>query len=213
MILRQDRGMELNFKNAVILSLVIHAAIMLSSYHEPVFSSERIKHDEIIVDYIPSAEPKKKEVIKQEIKTISVDTPKVNLAPKIEMKPAVSAFAEAKSLQEKKTSDELAIKQARITSTKDYISYYQLIREKIRQKLKNRYRSYYGEGDVGLIFSLRSDGSLINSAVVPTALMCNGTLIDTAIMSLKDAAPFASFPKALTLPQMSFTLTVSFKKR
>ena len=205
--------MELNFKNAVILSIIIHAAIMLPLYRPPVFKAERIKHDDIIVDYISGVEPKKIEVVKQETEAISVDTPKINLTQKIEMKPAASASPKANAAQQKEISDELAIKQARIKSTKDYISYYQLIREKIRQALKNRYRSYYGEGDVCLIFVLRSNGVLISASADPKASTRNRTLIDTAIQSLKEAAPFASFPKAITLPQMSFTLTVSFKKQ
>lgn len=213
MILQHNRGMELNFKNAVILSIVIHAAIMLFIYHAPVIKAERIKPKEIVVDFIPSVEPKKIEITKQETKAISVDTPKINLTQKIDMKPVANASPEIKAAQQKEISDELAVKQARIKSTKDYISYYQLIREKIRRSLKSRYRSYYGEGDVCLIFSLSSDGSLISSAADPCASTRDGTLVDTAIRSLKDAAPFARFPKALTLPQMSFTVTVSFKKQ
>ncbi|MBU1037768.1 MAG: hypothetical protein KJ994_01825 [Candidatus Omnitrophica bacterium] len=214
MILRHDRGMELNLRNAVILSLVIHAAIVISLYYTPVLRVARIEHKEIVVDFVASVEPKKIEITRQETKAISVDTPKVNLTQKIDMKPVFAgASSEINDEQQKEISDELAAKQARIKSTHDYINYYQLIREKIRRSLKSRYRSYYGEGDVSLIFSLRSDGSLISSAVDPVASISDDTLVDTAIRSLKDAAPFARFPKTLTLPQMSFTVTVSFKKQ
>lgn len=214
MILRHDRGMELNFKNAVILSLVIHAAIVISLYHTPALMVERIEHKEIIMDFIASVEPKKIEIARQETKAISVDTPKVNLTQKIDVKPVVAgASSEINAAQQKEISDELAAKQTRIKSTKDYINYYQLIREKIRRALKSRYRSYYGEGDVCLIFILRSDGRLISIAADPEASTRDRVLVDTAIRSLKDAAPFVRFPKALALPQMSFTVTVSFKKQ
>lgn len=209
MTLPYNRGMELNFKNAVILSMIIHAVIILSL---PVFKAERIKHNKIIIDYIPSVEPKKTEITRQETRAMSVDTPKINLAPKVEMKPAASVSPETSAARQKEILNELAMKQARIKSTKDYISYYQLIREKIRQKLKNKYRSYYNEGDVCLVFVLRSDGALLSAAADPERSVRDRTLIDTAVQSLKEAAPFAPFPKALTLPQMSFTLTVSFKK-
>ena len=205
--------MELNFRNAVILSIVIHAAFIHSMYRSPAHEVERVKRDEIIVEYIPKTEPEKIREVKKEVKAISVDTPKINLAPKVKMKPSTDAAAKSNVERQKEVSDELAIKQARVKSTKDYISYYQLIREKIRQKLKNRCRSYYGEGDVGLIFTLSSDGTLISSAVDPSVSTRESALVDAAIHSLKDAAPFAGFPKALDLPQMSFTLTVSFKKR
>ncbi len=208
-----NRGMELNFKNAVILSIVIHAAIIMSIYHAPVFNAERIKPKEIVVDFIPSVEPKKIDITNQETKAISVDTPKINLTQKTDMKPVASASPEIKATQQKEISDELAVKQARIKSTKDYISYYQLIREKIRRSLKSRYRSYYGEGDVGLIFTLSSNGTLISSTVDPSVSTHESALVNAAIQSLKDAAPFARFPKALTLPRMSFTVTVSFKRQ
>lgn len=201
--------MELNFKNAVILSMVIHAAVILSL---PVFKAERMKRDTIIVDYIPSVEPKKTEAVRQEAKAVSPDTPKIDLAPKIDVKSAESASSDTNAARQRDIPDELAVKQARIMSTKDYISYYQLIREKIRRKLKDRYRSYHSEGDVSLVFVLRSDGALVSAAADPQSSTNDRTLIDTAIQSLREAAPFAPFPKALTLPQMSFTLTVSFKK-
>lgn len=220
MALLYNSGMELNFKNAVILSVIIHAAVMLPFYSSPVLKDDRIKHDKMIVDYIHIVRPKKIEVTRQKSKAISaiamsVDTPKINLAPKIEMKPDVSAPPKANAAQQKKISAELAVKQARIRSTKDYVNYYQLIREKVRQKLKDRYRSYYGEGDISLVFDLRADGLLISVSAAPDAGAPprDQALLDIAIQSLKEASPFDPFPRALALPQMSFTLTISFRKK
>ncbi|MFH1190520.1 MAG: hypothetical protein V1682_07540 [Candidatus Omnitrophota bacterium] len=196
--------MYMTLKEAVMISVLIHSAVFIPVYGKDIPAAIRHKKESITVDYIKYKEPER----------ITRDTGRTEIVPKVEMKrqenpPVVKAPVDSA----KAASDALAAKQAKIVSTGDYINYYQLIREKIRRSLKDRYRNYYGEGDVCLVFSLGSDGSLITSAADPAASTQDGRLIDIALRSLKDASPFASFPKALTLPQMSFTLTVSFKRR
>lgn len=196
--------MHITFKEAVIISIVIHSAVILPLSGKKIPPRTVRQKDSITVDYIKY----------KEAETKTPETPKVEVSPKVEMKAAVKPPAEkspAKSAKD--AADALAAKQARIMSTKDYVNYYQLIREKIRQRLKARYRSYYNEGDVSLVFVLRSDGALVSAAADPERSVRDRALIDTAVQSLREAAPFAPFPKALTLPQMSFTLTVSFKKQ
>jgi len=169
----------------------------------------------MIVDYIAIKEPKDTKPAPKEKKPIVVETPKAELSPEILIAPSKANPGAVKSGINKDASRELAIKQARIMSTKYYVNYYQLIREKVRQRLKDKYRSYYGEGDVSLVFDLRADGSLISVKAAPDtdAPARDPVLLDMAIQSLREAAPFAPFPRALSLPRMSFTLTVSFKKQ
>ncbi|MCX5678276.1 MAG: hypothetical protein NTY76_04120 [Candidatus Omnitrophica bacterium] len=196
--------MHITLKEAIVISIFIHSAIFLPLSGKNIPPTHVVhKKDSIIVDYIKYKEPEAK----------IPETPKIEVTPKVEMKQSINAPADkAPAKTEKNNTDALAAKQAKIMSTKDYVNYYQLIREKIRRKLKERYRGYYNEGDVCLVFVLRSDGVLISAAASPEISTRDRTLIDTAIQSLKEAAPFTPFPKALTLPQMSFTLTVSFKK-
>jgi len=208
-----NRGMGISFKNAVMISIVIHAAVMLSLYRAPAFKTEQVRRDNVMVDYIPAEEPKKTDTSSREVKAVSVETPKVELPPKVEVKPIADAAPEADAVKQKEISDALARKQAEIRSTKDYINYYQLIREKIRSRLKDNYRPQFGEGDVSLLFVLASNGSLVSSDVDLPSSSPKRLLRNIALMSLKDSAPFEPFPKAVSLPKMSFTVTVTFKKQ
>ncbi len=108
-------------------------------------------------------------------------------------------------------SSGLAEKQAEVKSTQDYINYFQLIRDMIRQRLKTNYRNLYKEGDVNLNFILYSTGSLA-SVKIDSGSTPDSTLVDIATRSIKEVSPFPAFPKAINLPSMSFDLKVSFKK-
>ncbi|MFA5146449.1 MAG: energy transducer TonB [Candidatus Omnitrophota bacterium] len=96
---------------------------------------------------------------------------------------------------------------------KGYIDYYQLIREKIKEELKYRYRRWYKEGDVILNFILKSDGTLIGFDTDKAASTGDARLAEIASLSIKQASPFPPFPEGLPFPQMSFTVTVSFKEK
>ncbi|MBN1871227.1 MAG: hypothetical protein JW800_01495 [Candidatus Omnitrophica bacterium] len=196
--------MKITFRQALVLSVLLHIALVAPILRAQPAVCPKPRVDPITVDYIRVREAPAK----------AVESPKVDILPKVELLPSPPKVA-AKSDADKADKDasrELAIKQAAVKSTKDYISYYQLIREKVRRGMKDSYRSYYGEGDVALVFVLASDGSLISSSVDGAASTPDQTLIDIAMQSLRQSVPFKPFPKALTLPQMSFTLTVSFKK-
>ena len=164
--------MYITLKDAVLISILIHSAAFLPLHGKNVPAPVLHKKESIMVDYIKFKEPERK----------AIDTQKIEVVPKVEMKAADSSPAVKAPVQSPKyAADALAAKQAKIMSTRDYVNYYQLIREKIRQKLKGRYRTYYGEGDTGLIFVLRSDGKLISVAVDKSAPLCNQMLISTAL--------------------------------
>ena len=97
------------------------------------------------------------------------------------------------------------------TNEKDYVAYSELIREKIKQKLKNIYSSYDEEGDVCLLFVLKSDGSLYALNIDPLSAS-NKKLRDMATFSVRKAAPFPSFPTALAYDRMFFSVVISFQK-
>jgi len=201
--------MEINFRNALIVSAVLHI-VVLAPFYNPILSKDAAKK-ETVVDYVTLKEPVK---IKEAVKDIELkipETPKVELKPKVETAPAPSAPT-AKVEAKKSVSQEVAEKQAQIKTTKDYINYYQLIREKIRERVKRRYRSYDDEGEISLNFVLNSNGTLISSYVGETLPASHRKLADIAITSLKEASPFPPFPKALSMPEISFTVTVVFKK-
>jgi len=201
-------------RNAIFISAAIHfSAIGTSLCNINIVNPQIRQKDSIVVDYVVSKEPEKIDAPRREMTVKTVETPAIVVKQKLEMKPAVSpAPAAVKKTEAAKNAEHLAKKQAKIRSTKDYVSYYQMIREKIRQRLKDNYKNYYKEGDVHITFDLNSNGSLTGLYIDRADSTNDQRLLDIAILSIKTAAPFSPFPKALDLPRMSFNLTISFKK-
>lgn len=198
-------------KYALLVSFLIHMGIAIPFVNMLPVNDPAKNEKPILVDYVKLKEPQLK-IVPAEQKT--AETPKIDIAKKVETKPAEQSPApknEAKALKDTTLND--AKEQAQIKSTRDYINYYQLIREKIRKRLKSNYRNYYKEGDVTLVFTLASDGRFISAAVNKAASIDDLTLQSIALASIREASPFPSFPKALFAPQMSFDLTVTFKRR
>ena len=95
---------------------------------------------------------------------------------------------------------------------KNYAAYSQLIREKIKGKLKKEYSHYYSDGEVTLFFIIRSDGTLEKFGVDRKKSTDDTKLIKVAVSSLKDSSPFPPFPETLSDEVLPFSLTVSFKE-
>jgi len=92
-----------------------------------------------------------------------------------------------------------------------YISYYQVIREKIRRAAYQNY-SYTQTGEVYLSFMISREGLLKAMRIVEERSVNNAYLQEIAVRSLKDAAPFPDFPKDLRdYPQLSFNIVISFE--
>lgn len=98
-------------------------------------------------------------------------------------------------------------------NSEDYISYYKAVRQKIIEKLRNLYRYHYENGDVHLLFILKSDGKLEDFYVDRIKSTRDDTLIDIATSSLKRSSPFPPFPKGLAVPKVSFSVVISFKEK
>ena len=195
--------MKLSFKNSLFISFAFHLALLGPVVNLDQALKEPKEDRPLVVDYV---------TIKEQVKAL--EEPKLELNKKIELKPPVDVNqGQAKKSSEIARARDAAKKEAQVRSTKDYINYYQLIREKIRARLKVKYNDYHKEGDVSLVFILRADGSLTKVEVETANSTADRTLRDIAVASVKEAAPFAPFPKALPLPVMSFNLVISFKRR
>lgn len=95
----------------------------------------------------------------------------------------------------------------------EYMSYYRAIREKILAKLKRNYTGNYNDGDVHLYFVLDKKGELIRIDVALNRSTKDTKLIDIALRSLQQAAPFGPFPEEFKgSGQIPFSVTVTFKK-
>ncbi len=92
----------------------------------------------------------------------------------------------------------------------DYKSYYQDIKRRICAKALNNYNSPQ-TGEVYVIFILFPNGKIKDVKIDNSKSMSNKKLNNIAIKSVKDASPFPPFPAALSYPELSFNVTLSFE--
>ncbi len=91
-----------------------------------------------------------------------------------------------------------------------YISYYQIVREKIRRAAYQNYtRAEVGE--VYISFLIFAEGSLSIVHLVEEKSSPSPYLREIALRSIKEASPFPNFPKELDYPQLSFNVVISFE--
>jgi TonB family protein len=91
-----------------------------------------------------------------------------------------------------------------------YISYYQLVREKIRRSAYQNYTKTE-TGETYLSFIISRDGSLEDAHVIEERSNQNPYLQATALKSVRESAPFPAFPKDLDYPRLSFNVVISFE--
>jgi hypothetical protein len=91
-----------------------------------------------------------------------------------------------------------------------YVSYYQLVREKIRRAAYQNY-THTETGEIYLAFLISNTGILKDIRLIEEKSAVNFYLKDIALRSIKDAAPFPPFPKELDYPQLSFNVIISFQ--
>jgi len=173
---------------AVIISILAHALLFLPMSKAPAPIAKKEENKPVVVDYVRV----------KYVASPAVEPPRVDIEKKVEMRPP-------KAL---KTEGDLK-KQAK----NDYINYYQLIREKVKREVKDRYTSNNKEGEVALNFMLNSNGTLASHNVDTDKSTGDAELIRMASESLVSAAPFRPFPKSLTAKTMSFSLAIEFRKK
>ncbi|MEK6727319.1 MAG: TonB family protein [Candidatus Omnitrophota bacterium] len=91
-----------------------------------------------------------------------------------------------------------------------YISYYQIVREKIKRAA---YQNYTGRetGEITISFVISSDGILKDLRLLEERSSASEYLREIALRSVKDASPFPNFPKELDYPRLSFNLAITFE--
>jgi TonB family protein len=202
-------------RNALIISIIVHLLIISPLYGFVIFREAADVNKPIVVDYVVFKDPKEIDIRNPALAPQKLrESKKAEVRQDVRLKSGTYNADSAKSPHKTApASSSLAQKtEAKIRATKDYVSYYQLIRQKIRSCLKNHYGTQYMEGDVRLVFVLKSDGSLISARVDEDSSSANEALFDIAVKSVREASPFAPFPKALSLPKMTFELAVTFRK-
>lgn len=90
-----------------------------------------------------------------------------------------------------------------------YVSYYNLVREKIRRAAYQNY-SHAETGEVYLAFVVSKIGALNTVKLIEERSSGNIYLREVALRSIREAAPFPPFSKDLDYPQLSFNVIISF---
>jgi len=222
--------MDITLKSAFIISAIIHAGAFAPFYSQHLLRMEMEKKNSVVVDYVILKEIAAAIATNKEVILKKPETPRIDIQKEVAVKPQPVSQVKAdnkKSPKISKLKDKTNLRkhgavkgsakdqmkaQARIKQEKDYVNYYQLIREKIRSRLKNNYQYYKREGDVYLSFTLTQNGSLLTYAIDRAKSTQDEALLEITTTSLKTISPFPSLPKSLSMSQMSFNIVISFKK-
>ena len=97
-------------------------------------------------------------------------------------------------------------------NTPSYITYYQIVRDRIRDRAYSNYTKL-SVGEVFVTFVIKSDGSLSGLQVLEAKSTANNFLTDVGLKSVQEAAPFPPFPKDLSYPELTFNVSISFQYR
>lgn len=218
------------FQITLAISAIVHAAILLQNPNLNIFPQNK-KEQNLEVSYMKNTrEPKdsskmpspKRELFLKSPPKINIE--KISPPPFIDKENIFKRNSEAVLLKPAFTKPEsirpdiIAVKK-KITlppvqmdkmNNPSYISYYQIVREKIRRAAYQNYiRTETGE--VYLSFIISNDGGLQEMQFIQEKSSFSPYLKETALCSIKDASPFPAFPKELDYPQLSFNVVISFE--
>jgi protein TonB len=90
-----------------------------------------------------------------------------------------------------------------------YISYYQIVREKIRRAAYQNY-AHTETGEVYASFVISASGELMENRLIEEKSSPSQYLKAISLKSIKDASPFPAFPKELDYPKLSFNVIISY---
>ena len=91
-----------------------------------------------------------------------------------------------------------------------YISYYQVVCEKIRRAAYQNYNRNE-TGEVYITFIISDAGYLKDVRLVEEKSRATDYLKNIAMVSVRNASPFPRFPKELDYSQLSFNVVISFE--
>ncbi len=221
-----DRIFQITF----LISLITHGVLLFQNPHLNLFSVNN-KEQKIEISYVKNQPEIKKDTRAAFLKKdLYLKLPSKITAEKSAPPPFIdkeNIFSKSKEIISQKHAfnkpafikpDIIAIKK-KITlpavdmdkiNNPSYISYYQIVREKIRRAA---YQNYARDetGEVYLSFIISSDGYLKEVRLVQERSSSSQYLKEIALSSVRNAAPFTSFPKELDYDQLSFNVIVSFE--
>jgi len=224
------------FQVAFIISLLIHGVILFQNPHFNPFSIIPDKKEENLeISYVKKEaelkeEPKENREKKESPLKIpsKITASKINPPPFIDVDQAILARKnqnrEILTRQPNFTKpamvkpDIIAVKK-KITlpvvdidkiNNPSYLSYYQIVREKIRRSAYQNY-TRTDTGEVYLSFIISREGFLTDLRLVEEKSSSNSYLKEVALRCIREASPFPDFPKDLDYPRLSFNVIISFE--
>ena len=218
------------FQIAFLVSLITHAVILFQNPHFTIFPSNKreqklevryIKDNPKTEEYPMPSPPKREAALKVPSRMALRKTAAPPYIDKENIFKKSAEIIEHNSVFDKPVlvkPDIISIKK-KITlppvdvnniNNPSYISYYQIVREKIKRAAYHNY-ARTDVGEVYLSFIISSDGSLKDVRLVQEKSSVNSYLQEIALRSIKDASPFPGFPKELDYPELSFNIVISFE--
>lgn len=221
---------EKPFKISLLISIVFHSILLISSPQFNALIPKIIKKEPPEIEYQPQAKAPvisdllaKKEKGKDLIQTNKIDREEIHKKNNykkttsrnsIEDKPFIRRFESEKVVPINEPEGEKLIynKEKDLSSNPRYLNYYNIIRAKIyNEALKNRpYTSI--EGEVKLIFTLDNNGRLLQLDTLPISNSTNYILKNYALSSIKNASPFPPFLQSMNNDQLTLQVTICFEE-
>lgn len=217
------------FQVALLLSVIIHGAILFQNPNLHFFNTDK-KEQKTELSYVKQPRdtgPALKALIRDEpflkldqkiVADNRMPPPSINkeeiFKKALALPPKQADFAkptlvspDVVSLKKKITLPPIDVDKINNPS---YISYYQIVREKIKRAAYQNY-TRQNTGEVYLSFIVSNDGFLKDARLVEEKSSSDQYLKEIAQRSLKDASPFPNFPKDLNYPSLSFNVVISFE--
>ena len=94
----------------------------------------------------------------------------------------------------------------------DYQRYYRLVRDRIRSYAEQNYRGFESSGTVHMAFVVGEKGVLRDIQIFKQDTSASDLLLQVAVRSLKDSAPFPVFPSQLAHKELPFSIYIEFKR-
>lgn len=219
----------MNLKNAIFISFVGHCCVLAPLGNIWFFTPNKKSPDVQIVYY--KINPPVESRVTKPAPALTKEAPAAQL-PKAEpltiekkqtkqartakrtrpLKPQTPPAKPEETAQVKSSVIPASIPGTTVPNTREGVSYYRYVREEIRRFLKRYYTSEYEEGDVMVSFVLNQNGDLASLNIVNNKSSASQDLRNLSYKSIQSASPFKPFPKTLNQEEISFNLTVVFKK-
>lgn len=218
------------FRTAFLISLIAHGVILVQNPNFVLFSNDK-RQQQMEVSYLKNIQKDKERPV---IRTLK-NEPFLKLSAKITADkrtppPFVDKdriFSKTRAINSRQglftkpdfvKPDIIAVKKKITLPAVDierinnptYISYYHIVREKIRRAAYQNY-TRTETGEVYLSFVISSVGDIKGLRLVEEKSTSSQYLREIALRSISDAAPFPNFPKELDYPQLSFNVVISFE--